>query len=74
MNSYELHKSNSQIYTLLFLNSKCVYNRHSSTPHWLVTITRTSKQPAVLCLSITAVAALGLGYTRNTAAGEESAL
>lgn len=48
MNSYELHKSNSQIYTSLFVNSKHVYNRHSSTPHWLVMLsfTRTSKQPA----------------------------
>lgn len=52
MNSYELHKSSSQIYTLLFLNFKCAYNRHSSTPHWLVKLnfTRTSKQPAVLAV------------------------
>lgn len=50
MNSYELHKSNSQIYILLFSNSKRVYNRHSPTPHWLVTLnfTRISKQPVAL--------------------------
>ena len=52
MNSYGLHKSNSQIYALLSLNSKCVYNRHSTTPHWLVMLnfTRTSKQPALLVI------------------------
>lgn len=52
MNRYEHHKSNSQIYTLLFLNSKYVCNKHSSTPHWLVTLNfaRTSEQPGTLAV------------------------
>lgn len=63
MHSYELHKSNSHIYTLPFLNSKYVYNKHSSTPHWLVTLnfTRTSKQPDTLAVCQLHLAALGLG-------------
>ena len=69
MNSYELHESNAHIYTVPFLNSKCVNNRRDSTPHWLVTLHFTRTTSLIFCSPNLAVAVLGPRCIENKTDG-----
>lgn len=74
MNSYELRKSNSQIYTLLSLNSKCVCNRQQLHPSLACHAQfykdkQTTSVPH--CLSFTAAALLGPESPENGTLGRK---